>query len=44
MEETWYDPRALWDVLEIDLADEPVLDETTICKFWYFLDAYQIRV
>ena len=44
VEETWYDPRALWDVLEIDLADEPVLDETTICKFWYFLDAYQIRV
>ena len=33
VEETWYAPRALWDVLEIDLADEPVLDETTICKF-----------
>jgi transposase, IS5 family len=42
VEEALYDSRALRQCVGIDLDREPVLYETTICKFRHLLEAHQL--
>lgn len=42
MEGALYDSRALRQFVGIDLAQEPAPGETTICRFWYPLEAHQL--
>jgi len=42
VEEALYDSRALLQFVGIDLAQEPVPEETTICRFLHLLEAHQL--
>ena len=42
VEEALYDSRALRAFVGIDLGNEPVPDETTICKFRHILEAHNL--
>ena len=42
VEEALYDSRAMREFVGIDLGCEAAPDETTVCKFWHLLEAYEL--
>lgn len=42
VEEALYDSLALRDFVGVDLGNEPVPDETTVCKFRHLLEEHQV--